>query len=529
MRIEKSKRWIIVAALALSGLMGAWAQGGAKTVFIGQVNPPVTFNPLNAGDVASQYDQQPIFDSLLDMVEPLKFLPKLADSFELKGDRTLVIKLNPKASWTDGEPVTAEDVAFTIELVANPNTEVTVGTYIAPFAGLSPTGKLPEGQTQLSSLKVVDKKTLEITLEKRVDLNMIKEQFGVKLLILPKHVLKNVDPAKLSQAPFFQNPSVTSGPFKFVRYAKDQYVEYAANPDYYRGAPKIQKLFIKIVPATNLAAQLRTGEIHFNSGVGIGLIPNSDAEDLKGAEGLRWKLERKTGIQFAIFNVATIPDVRVRQAIAYAIDRQTIISKLLKGNAESVDGPFTTLNPYFNAKLKPYAFDPAKARKLLADAGWKGDRVLRFVVPIGNKDREQSAAIIAQNLLDVGIKTEISKFDFPTIMQLGKKHDFDILLIGNNLLLEPDNTATLYASTGSVNFSGYSNPAVDDLFEKGRAEPTFEKRKAIYDKLQEIWSNDLPQLTLYSDVEFLVVSKKLAVGEPRFFGTFYDVNLWDLR
>lgn len=505
------------------------AEGKEKIIFMGQVNAPVTFNPINASDVASQYNQQPIFDSLLDMVEPLKFLPKLADSFETEDNQTFTIKLNPDAKWTDGTPITADDVAFTIQLAANPLVESAVGAHISLLDGLDDSGKLPSGQDTLSSVKVIDAKTLEVTTKQPVDPNVLKEQFGVKFLILPKHVLENVPPEDLAKHPFFQAPNVTSGPFKFVTYAKDQYIEYEANPDYYRGAPKVDRLFIKIMPATNLYAQLQTGEIHMNTGVGIGLIPSADYDAVKNLESVRTKQEKKTGIQVMMYNVNTVQDPKVRQAIAYAIDRHFIVENLLKGVGEVVDGPYPTINPFLNTELETYDYNPEKAKQLLAEAGWDASATLRLVVPTGNKNREQSADIIAQNLLDVGVKTKIEKYDFATVMQKGRAGEYDLLLIGNNLTLDPDGANILYHSEGNFNYMGYSNPRVDQLFSEGKQEVDPEKRKAIYNELQAIWQEDLPVLTLYSDYEILAVSNKVKVGEPRFFGTFYDVHEWDLE
>jgi len=526
------------AALAAAALVPALAScsGGEKTakaadktVFIGQVNPPITWNPLNAPDIGSQYDQTPIFDSLLDMVTPLQFLPKLADAFELKDPTTILIKINPKANWTDGKPVSAEDVAFTINMIANPKVESSVGTYVAAFAGLDAKGKLPEGQSSLSSVKIVDGKTLEITLSKPVDLNMIKEQFGVKLLILPKHALEGADPAAFSQAPFFSKLDVTSGPYKFVKYEKDQYVEYVANHDYYRGAPKIEHMFIKLMPATNLAAQLQAGEIHFNTGLGIGLIPSTDFDTVKKLDNVRTKVEPNTSVQMMLFNMNTVTDPKIRQAIVYAINRPMILEKLLKGSGEVIDPPYTSLNPYYDKNVPQYSYDPAKAKALLAEAKWDPNRVIELVVPIGNKDREQSANIIEQNLTEVGIKVNMTKFDFPTIMQKGRKHEFDLLLIGNNFLIEPDNISSMLDKGAPINFSDYKSQESIDLFLAGRQEPSFEKRKEIYSKLQQKLHDDLPLITLYSYQELMAVSKKLIKGEPRFYGTFYDVNEWDMQ
>ena len=522
---------ILAAAVMLTAF--AACSGGKpaeeKAIYIGQVNPPITFNTINCSDIASQYDQQPMFDALLGMVEPLVFQPLLADTFEMKDPTTILIKINPKANWSDGKPVTADDVAFTINMVANAKTETSLGSYITPFAGLAAKGKLPEGETSLSSLKIVDSKTLEITLSKPVDINMIKEQMGVNMRILPKHVLENVDPATFSQDPFFQNPTVTSGAYTFVKYVKDQYVEYAANPDYYRGAPKVAKLFVRLVPATNLVSQLETGEVHFNAGSGIGIIPSTDIEAVKALPNIKFKASDNTGVQMMLFNVKKISDPKVRQAIVHAIDRPSIVKNLLKGEAEVIDGPYTTMNPYYDKDLPQYAYDPEEAKKLLAEAGWNPDTVIDLVVPIGNKDREQSANIIAQNLVDVGVKVNMTKYDFPTIMQKGKKHEFDLLLIGNNFLIDPDGVSIMVRKGAALNFSDYVGDEMDALYEQGKNEPSPDNRRKIYNRIQELFHEDLPLITLYSFKDITGTSKKLLRGEPRFYGTFYDVNLWDIE
>ncbi len=154
------------------------------------------------------------------------------------------------------------------------------------------TGKLAEGQTEIPSVKIVDEKTITFKTKSPVDINMVKEQIGSKFMILPKHVLENVNPANLSKDPFFQNPNVTSGAFKFVQYKKDQYVEFVRNEDYYLGKPELSKLFIKIVPGANMVAQLQTGEIHFNVSSGVGKIPAQDYETVEKMTMLKLKMNQ---------------------------------------------------------------------------------------------------------------------------------------------------------------------------------------------------------------------------------------------
>ncbi len=501
------------------------SSSAGKTMFLGMVNPPILFNPINSADVASQFAEKFMFDSFLEMEGPMKFAPKLADSFETTDNQTFTIKINKDAKWSDGKPVTAEDAAFTFQLIANPKVETTVGAYLSMFDGLEITGKLKEGQTELPSVKVLDEKTLQFKTKAPVDPNMIKEQLGTKLMILPKHALEKIDPSALSQDPFMQKPTVTNGPFKFVQYKKDQYIEYAKNPDYYLGAPELDKLFIKVMPAPNLVAQLQTGELHMNVAGGIGKIPPQDYDTVKKFENVRTKDEPQFGFQTMMFNTEKIPDPKVRQAIAYALDRPQIVDKLLKGYGEVVDGPYTSINPYLDKNLEKYSYNVEKAKQLLQEAGWDFNRELSFVVPLGNKVREQSADILTQNLQAIGLKVKVTTYDFPTIMQKAKAGDYELLLMGLTFTLDPE-VSSLYSSIGSFNFMKYNNPKVDELLLKGKAEPNADKRKEIYAELQKIWNTDVPLITLYSDNEFSAISKQVSNGEPKVFGFHNHLEKW---
>lgn len=538
--MKKSFKQVIHFMAILSLLLLAACSGGASqtstdgkqsagkskdTLFLGMVNPPILFNPINSSDVASSWVEKFMFDSLLEMDGPLNFVPRLADSFETSDNQTYTIKLNANANWSDGKPVTAEDLAFTLNLVANPKVETTVGGYISTLDGLDASGKLSEGATEIPSVKVIDEKTLEFKTSKPVDPNMLKEQLGVKFMVLPKHVLKDVDPAKLSQHPFFQNPNVTNGAYKFVKYQKDQFVELVANDKYYFGKPETKKIFVKIMPAPNLVAQLQTGELDMNVASGIGKIAVQDYETVEKIKNVRTKVEPTIGFQTMEFNTKTIQDPKVRQAIAYALDRNILVDKLLKGYGEVIDGPYTSLNPYLNKDLENYKHDPEKAKKLLEEAGWDFNKPIRLVVPIGNKIREQSAPIIAQQLQQVGLKVEVTTYDFPTLLQKGKAGDFDLLLIGFTLTLDPD-VSMLYGSKGPYNFSGYSNSKSDELLSAGKTEPNADNRKQIYNELQQIWNEDMPIITLYSDNDFSGISKDVKYGEPKVFGMHHNIHKW---
>ncbi|MGG4409135.1 ABC transporter substrate-binding protein [Niallia taxi] len=519
---------LLLLLTACSGVANTGTNSGSfkgNTMYIGLVNAPVSFNPINSSDIAASWLEKFMFDTFLEMTGPLEFTPKLADSFETEDNQTFTIKLNEKAEWSDGTPVTANDVAFTMNLVANPKTETAIGTYLTIIDGLNESGKFPDGVTEIPSLTIVDDKTIQFKTKTPVDPNMVKEQLGSKFMILPEHVLKDVAPEDLQKDPFMQKPTVTNGPFKFVQYAKDQYVEYEKNDNYYLGEVQLDKMFVKIMPAANLVAQLQTGEIQMNAAGGIGKIAVQDFDTVKGFENVTTKTEKTYGYQNMMFNTEKITDEKVRQAFAYAIDREKIVNQLLKGEGEIVDGPYTSVSPYLDKDLATYTYDPEKAKQLLEEAGWDFDKTIDFVVPIGNKVREQSADIIAQNLEAIGIKLNTTTYDFPTIMSKAKAGEFDLLLMGFTNTIDPDVT-TVYGSNATSNYTNYSNPEVDKLLLAGKQEPDTEKRKEIYNELQAIWSKELPVFTLYSDYDFGAISKDVAVGGPKVFGFHNELYKW---
>lgn len=503
-------------------------QANSNTLYVGMVNAPVSFNTINSSDAAAVFLEKFMFDSFLEMTAPGEFVPKLAESFETENNKTFTIKINQEANWSDGTPVSAEDVAFTLNMIANPKSETAIGGYLTVLEGLDENGKLPEGVTEIPSVQIIDEKTIQFTTKTTVDENMIKEQIGSKLLILPKHVLGDVAPENLQKDPFMQNPTVTNGPFKYVKYAKDQYVEFVKNEDYYLGEPKLEKLFVKIMPSANLVAQLQTGEIHMNAAGGIGKISVQDYETVSGFENISTTTEKTFNYQNITFNTEKITDKKVRQAIAYAIDRQSIVDKLLQGQAEIVDGPYTSSNPYLNTELELYSYDPEKSKSLLEEANYDFSQTLDLVVPIGNKVREQSADIIAQNLEAVGIKVNITTYDAPTSMSVARSGDFDLILMGISNIVDPDVT-NYYSSGAPSNFPKYTNRKVDELLKAGKEEADVENRKEIYNELQSIWQDELPIFTLYSDYDFVAVSESVAVGGPKVLGWHNELYNWALE
>jgi peptide/nickel transport system substrate-binding protein len=498
-----------------------------KTLFIGVSIPPVAFNPLANGDIASTYVQGFLFDPLLVMDGPLNFVPKLATGIETTDNQNYTVHLDPAAVWSDGTPLIADDLIFTLNRAADPLVQSVYGAYVSILEGVEAGGKLPEGQSEIPSVKKVDEHTVALKTKQPVDPNLVKEQIGSKILILPKHVLEKVAKEQLAQDPFMLNPTVTSGPFKFVKFEKDQYVQLVANPNYYQGAPKLSNVYIKILTAPNLVAQLQSGEIHMTSGGSPSKIAVQDYETLQNLPNVNTSLEATLNFQTVLLNQNTLKDVKLRQAIATGIDRKFIVDELLAGTGEIINSPYTSLHPYNNPNVKSYDYNSEASKKLFEEAGWNFSDTLDLVVPTGNQIREQVANIIVENLRQIGVKVKIATFDFPTVMQKAKAGEYDLLLMGYTFTIDPDYTS-LYGSNEPYNFMKYNSAENDRLLLEGKNEADSAKRKVIYNQLQELWQQELPLITLYSDPDFFVVSKKIIKGGPKVFGTFAEVQNWDI-
>jgi peptide/nickel transport system substrate-binding protein len=525
---------VVIAPLTVGALLIASSCAGdtggstaGDTLYLGTVNPPASFNPINQSDVAGQFAVRFVMDTLMDQPEPLKFVPKLAESIESKDNKTFTVKLRTGAKWSDGKPITAKDIVYTINLIANRDSLTTLGGNIAPLTGLDATGKLPKGQTAVPGLKATDDSTVVFTTKTATDPNYVKEMIGTKVIIMPEHVLGTTAPAKIDDSKFAQLPDVTSGPYKFTKYTQNASIEYAADPSYYGGAPKIAKLIMKIMPAANLAGELQTGSIMMNSGGGIGNVPFQDLKTVQNLKDVTTKVNPTIGFQTIQFNVKSFPDPRMRAGLAHAINRQQIVDELLLGNGEVVDGPYTSQSPYLDKNLKTLTYDPALAKKLLTEAGWDFGKKINFVVPTGNKIRERSADILLQNFKAIGLNVVQTNYDFPTTLAKARAKDHDMVLMGLTFNIDPD-VSNMYSSTGSFNLTGYNSPESDKLLLAGRSEANTAARHTTYNNLQKLWQADLPVLTLYSDHAVAATNKSVAVGgaTPFWPGTVANIGQW---
>lgn len=493
-----------------SGSESASASGGAgQPLYIGLVNPVTTFDIFNL-DNAGVFVNSLMSDTLVAMNSDYGFDPKLAESIETTDNLNFTIKLNKNAKWSDGEPFTADDIEFTFCMFTDVNVKTLLNmTFVA---GLNEAGKRGEGQTELGFFKKVDDYTFVITTKNPMETNQFKSQFGTYFRYLPEHILKDVAPVDLNKNEFMMNPTVTNGAYKFVKFAKDQYVQLTANEQYYEGAPNIKDIYIKMMPATNLAAQLQTGDIQLTS-PGVGLIPVQDFDKVANMANVTTGYGDANNPNIMFINTKKFPDPKVRQAMAYAMNRQLIVDQLLKGQGELVDGMLGQNHPYYNKDIPLYSYDPEKAKALLNEAGWDFNQSIEFVVPTGNKIREQASDIIAENLKAAGLKVQVTKLDFPTTYQRALKHEYDLTVINLGFILDPNSVLGLFKTGVSFNLADYSNAEVDELLAQGAEELEPSKRFEIYQQVQQKLHDDVPAIALYADKQMYAAAKNLDIGK----------------
>jgi peptide/nickel transport system substrate-binding protein len=400
-------------------------------------NPNGTFHPLL---YFTDYDRAVVFtvySRLVIVDEKQDFIPSLAEKYEYSDDgRTLTFTLRTGVTWHDGEPFTADDVAFTYTAPASGDYPLDTPEFSQRLAGFKDynSGK----KDTLEGIKVVDDSTVSFTFD---------EPFGSALSyfadrpVLAQHVWKDTPVAKWNEATKLLNHPVGTGPFAFDEFVSDQYVSLKRNDDYFGGAPKLSQFIFKVSNTETAQTDLLNGELD------IAELSSWNQTDLDTYADGDVKIIEQTGVSAQYLTLDSqnekLKDPLVRQALVYGIDRQGLIDGLLYGHGDTFNSNAHPEDPFYPDDLEEYAFDQDKAKDLLAKAGWKadGDGILEkdgekftFTLnfPTGNKTREQSAPIIQQNLQDLGIKIELASSDFNSTLAIlqDESQRYDGVLMG---------------------------------------------------------------------------------------------------
>ncbi|MDF2905964.1 MAG: ABC-type dipeptide transport system, periplasmic component [Herbinix sp.] len=500
-----------------------------KVVNIGVTDTLKTLNPLliDAGEV-NKYSTGMMFLPLVDLGPDLNFEPMLADSITTEDNIHFKVHIDDDATWSDGTPITADDVVFTAlrltsPVVANPSL-----MYFA-FEGVGDDGFVAEGATSIPGIVALDNKTVQFTAKYPMALTTFENTYARYLLTLPKHILENVAEADLATYDWFNHPDVVSGPFFVTDFDVNHYISYTKNDNYWKGKVNIDKLNIKIVTGSQLYAGLQSGEIDFVQQT-MGVIPQEDYANIEALENINAVYGEPVTNQSVFFQTKNdaISDPKVRQAILYGIDRNQLVSGLLNGKGEVVDGFLSSASPFYDSSLVPTEYNPEKAKQLLAEAGWDGSKTLRFYVNSGDTTFVNGASVIAAQLGAIGIKVEIQTVDFTTLMTVVGTTDYDLLAVQYTYAPIDPYPDVNWLLSGEGSWTGYSNSDITAALAKTQLTSDVNEIKGYYLTVDQKVQQDIPMFSAYVIKALGAVNKRLVNATPSVYGSFNHIENWDI-
>ncbi len=493
---------------------------GRQTIIVGMANAPVGLDPADHRNRETETVLRNMFDGLVTRDTRSGVHLELAEEMNWLDDQTLEVKLRKGVKFHDGIEMTADDVVFTFNRIIQENAIEYPEPHTSPRKGLI---------APLESIEKTDDYTVVMHFSGPWPPAM---QLIVHQQIVPKHYLEEV-----GTKGFIEHP-IGTGPFKFVS-AKPGLEEVVMErfDDYYGGAPDlppvgpacVEGAVFRVIPeASTRVAALLAGEVDI-----IQSVPPELIDTLSQTPGIQVKTAPGTRPKWMEMNVHMPPfdDVRVRQALNYAVDKQLIIDEIYGGRAVALPGPLSPFNNFVNKKLEPYPYDPDKALALLAEAGWTdsdGDGILdkdgqSFAFTIDTLESLRALAeAVADQLRAIGIDAGVRFWEYSVIkpkLLAGERQAF--LRDWGDSAFDPVghfeakwHTYVEGQPYGRGNFSTYSNPRVDELIKLGETTADPEERHRIYDEAQEIVYEEAPAIFLILPEEAEAASTRVQNWEP---------------
>jgi peptide/nickel transport system substrate-binding protein len=479
---------VLIALVLAVLLLSCSSKPDANTLVMIIESSPTNLDPRVGIDAQSERIDSLIFDDLLSRGEDLTVAPGLAERWEIPDPVTYVFHLHSGAKFHDGRALTSRDVKWTFDSLLQ--------------------GKIRS--TKSAVYKYVDH------IEAPDDATVI---FHMRQPDSP--FLWNLSDGAIGVVPYGSGDEITqhpvgSGPFKFVSAETDREVVLERNEDYWGEKAKIPRVRFAVVPDENTEAlELRkgSGDVEINS-----LTPDT-VVTLARDPNLAVEKGAGTRLAYLGFNLRDpiLKDVRVRQAIAYALDRKPMIEYLWRGQAEAARSVLPTQSWAYNGNVPGYEHDPEKAKQLLDTAGYPAANGVRFHITMKTSTDANTrlmVAVMQQQLREVGIALDIRSFEFATFfsdVQHGAFQMYGLRWIGGNE--DPDIFEYAFHSSkfppNGANRGYYLNTKLDTLIDKARREIDPKVRKPLYSEVQELLAQDLPYIDLWYLDNVLVHTKRV--------------------
>lgn len=525
-----------LASCGSSGTSGASGSASApaaadsndgQVVNIGCTSSVGSLNPaLMDSTWAMMYAVSMEFMPLVALNQDAEFEYMLADEITTEDNLHYTVHINEDATWSDGEPVTAQDLLFTMTklaspVIANPNMMLSalVGTD-------DETGYLPESSDTIEGVQVVDEKTVEFTF--KYELNMISFMNGYAqyIFVMPQHVLGEVADEEFSSYDWFNAPTVVDGPYMATGYDANHYVTYTANTSYWKGAPSIPNANIRIVDGANLYAGLQSGEIDIVPPL-LGTIDLEDYEGVQALENVTATYGDAYSVENVFINTEVVDNQNIRQALLMALDRQTIVDNLFAGEADIADGFAVPAGPYWS-DLTPTAYDVEGAKALVDAAtaeGWDPSTEYTIFINGGETVLANVIALAQQNWAAVGINVEIQTVDLDTLMTKAGTEEAAMIAVQYTYPpVDPSWDIQWVLGDWCHALSDEVNDSLSVLWSTNDSAEYAAALLAIDTYVQE----NVPMIDLYVSGSLGAVSNRLQNANASMYGALMNVHEWTI-
>lgn len=491
----------LLASVALLLIIGCHSvPKDPYTVVFAIESSPANLDPRVGTDEVSEHIDELLFDGLVAHDVKFNFTPALAESWQQPDPRTLIFHLRAGLRFCDGRALTASDVVWTVNSMRD-------GTVITPKAN---------AYASVDTVQAPDPQTVVFHLN-RADNFLLRNLATGAIGIVPAG----------SGRDFWRHP-VGSGPFRFVSQQIDQDVVIERNPLTWQPAPKIERVRFAVVPdAMTEALELEKG----SADVAVNSLPMDALPVLAERSNLQVEDSPGTQIQYLAFNLRDplLQDLRVRQAIAFSIDRGLIIRSLLRGHALVAVSLLPASHWAWTGDGSHYDYDPARADRLLDEAGYpRGPDGIRFHLVMKTSTLEDArllAAVLQQQLARVGIALDLRSYEFATFysdVTRGAFQMYSLRWVGGNE--QPDIFTYVFAtksfSPKGANRAHYSNARLDALLDDAEVSGDMSRRRNDYVEAQQILAHDLPAINLWYLDTVVVHNRRLTHVVPTPSGSY---------
>lgn len=505
-------------------------------------SPSGVFNPTISNTVSDDSVNDVVYESLFKFDKNLNLVPAIAESYDVSQDgKEVTFKLKDNLKWSDGAPLTMDDVIFTFYSLASSD-------YTGPKFGniekVLGAKEYQKGKNKaIKGIEKLDNNKIKFTFEESFAPAVSK--IGTQPII-PKHIWEKYPINTWKDQKDVMANAIGAGPFKIVEFKPSQYVKLERNENYSGSIAKTKYLILKEVNLDSIEVELKNGSVDIAD---ISNLKSVEIEDLKSF-GFNVHSYALNGIEYMGLNLRNpkLQDKKVRQALFFAIDRKMILDRAADGKGTLVNVPMLPSGKFYpKDSINKYEYNPELAKKMLEESGWTdrdGDGIIenssgeKFEISLKFANRQNYsnyvAPLIQKNLKDIGIKLNLENMDFSAVMEdVVGNHNFDAYLMINMLPVDEDPKPYWHSTASSDqkgiygwNISSFKNERADELLVQALQEIKDEKRKEIYKEFGVIMNDEVPWITFYTGNTMKAYPKNLKNFEPVTFLNMLDAENW---